>query len=409
MLRVLVNGDPIWVASGYSKVVKDICFGLKESGHRVAHVPIGRSLKGGKFNFNNILCLPSGLDVWNDVISVDHYNDWQADLLITVKDVWLFNYFNKYALNWCPIVAVEHSPVSIEITARLNTCFRTIAVTRFGQKELRSQDVENVEYIPHNVPTDIFRPLNKTSECRKLWQIDENAFVVGIVAANRVRKMIPRMLRGYKRFLELNPDVKSHLFLWTNVKPRQYIDDMTIGVSDVGQNLLPELMDLGLGSAAIWPDEKLVTMGIQDWAGDNYIGGWDMVKLYNTFNVLFLCSGGEGFGLPLIEAQSCGVPVITTDYAGGAELCGSGYTVKASDYVLLNTPGSRYALADIDGMANALTKIYNADRAKLAKKARAFAERYDRTYVWETYWAPALEKWESELKPLITKGGMSTW
>jgi glycosyltransferase involved in cell wall biosynthesis len=95
--------------------------------------------------------------------------------------------------------------------------------------------------------------------------------------------------------------------------------------------------------------------------------------------------------------------IVVTDYASAPEICGAGLTVPPSDYVILNTPGTRYALADIDKTAEALTKILNADREKLARKARAFAERYSWEKVVEQYWLPFLQQCEEELYPLITK------
>ena len=134
-----------------------------------------------------------------------------------------------------------------------------------------------------------------------------------------------------------------------------------------------------------------------------------MVKLYNSFDVLLMCTGGEGFGLPLYEAQSCGVPVITTDYAAGPEGVGAGLTVPAQDHIVASTPGTRYAIPSIDKMAEALTKIMNADPAKLAKRARRFAERYDWKTITEQYWKPFLEQCETELHPKITKEGTKAW
>jgi glycosyltransferase involved in cell wall biosynthesis len=77
--------------------------------------------------------------------------------------------------------------------------------------------------------------------------------------------------------------------------------------------------------------------------------------------------------------------------------------------VILNSPGTRYALADIDKTAEALTKIMNADREKLAKKARTFAQRYDWNVVMERYWKPFLEEAALELKPLVTSTGVKAW
>ena len=412
MLRLMFLGDRIWGNSGYSRVMHNTCMDLKKLGHSIAHIPMGMAMRGGKFNYHGVLVYPSGSDPFGEDVAVQHYIDFKSDVLISVKDVWVFNDMPRWAINWCPMVPVDHSPVSPSVTARLHSTFKNIAISRFGQKELKYKGVES-SYIPHGVQTEIYRPLEeRRADCRRMFFFDPEEFVVGIVALNRARKMIPRMLRGYKQFLEWNPDVKSHLMLWTDVNPpaRASEEEQPIpGVADVGVNLLPEIMDLGLGEAVRWPDKKLIREGIPEWAGEDYRGGWDMVKLYNSFSVLLLCSGGEGFGLPLLEAQSCGTPVITSNIAAAPELVGSGLTVPCNDYIIFNTPGTRYGLADVDKMAEALSKIVNADPAKLGKKARGFAERFSWENVLNQYWKPFLSEVETELKPLITSEGAKTW
>ena len=134
-----------------------------------------------------------------------------------------------------------------------------------------------------------------------------------------------------------------------------------------------------------------------------------MVSLYNIFDALLLCSGGEGAGLTLLENAACGGTGITTDYAAGPEYVGPGYTVPWKEYVVYDTPGVRRPLANIDEMADTLTKILNADPERLARKAVRFAENFTWENIIETYWKPFLNKCEEELYPLITRGGISSW
>lgn len=409
-LRILFNSDKIvGGTSGYSRVTFEVCTRLAKMGYSVAHVPMGRAQRMGKWNSQGVLIYPSGQDPFNEDVILDHYVDWKADMLIVLKDIWVLQHTHRLALNFVPYVVVDHSPVSPLITSRLQTAFKVITPSRHGQRELRQAGIEST-YVPHGVDTKVFRPLEDKAKCKRMWFIkDPDDFTVLIVARNQVRKMIPRMLRAYKRFLELNPDVKSHLLLWTDVQPlsrQSYEGAVGMGVADVGQNLLQEIMNLGLGEVVLWPDAKLVREGLPDWAGEE---GHDMVKLYNCADVLLNTTGGEGFSLPMLEAQSVGCPVITTEYASAPEICGAGLTVPPSDYAILNTPGTRYALADIDKTAEALTKIMNADREKLSRRARAFAERFDWSRVMEQYWKPFLEECRTELFPKISEKGVEAW
>ena len=414
-LRLLWLSDKMYGGySAYSKVTYESCTRLVKLGHKVAHIPMSRANFMGKHIHDGVFVYRSGNDPWGEDVAMHHYVDWRADMLITLKEPWAFANIQNYAMNFVPYAIIDHSPVSADITSRLHTAFKVLVPSRFAQRELKTVDIDNTVYMPHGVRTDLYKPLEgRKEDCKKQWFLDPDDFTVLMVTMNRIRKMNPRAFRGYKRFLELNPDVKSHLIFWGDMQPRQGGEategPVGLGVSDVGVNLLPEVMNLGLGEAIRWPDRSMIAEGIPEWSGDDYVGGWDMVKLYNAADVLLFCTGGEGFGVPLIEAQACGVPVVATDYAAGPEQVGEGLTVKADDYVIINTPGVRRALTSIDGMAEALTKIMNADRDKMARRARRFAERYSWETVVDRYYKPFLEKAEMELKPLVTKEGIKTW
>lgn len=399
--------------SAYSKVTYQVCTRLAKLGYKIAHVPMGMANRMGKWSYKGVLIYPSGNDPFCEDVLLDHYVDWHSDLCITLKEPWVFRTLNKLAINFVPHAILDHSPVSPSITSRLHTAFKVICVSRFAQRELKQAGIENTFYIPHGIAT-VYKPLEEhRGDCKKMWFLDEDDFTVLIVSRNQSRKQIPRMLRAYKLFKERNPDVKSHLLLWTDIQPlsrQEYEGAVGLGVSDVGVNLLPEIMQLGLGEDVLWPDPKLVRGGVPEWAGPDFKGGWDIVKLFNACDVLLGTTGGEGFFLPGVEAQACGKPIVVSDYAAAPEICGAGLTVPCNDYVILNTPGTRYALADLDRTADALTKILNADREKLARKARRFALRYDWSRIMEEYWKPFLSECEEELYPLITKEGeVKTW
>jgi glycosyltransferase involved in cell wall biosynthesis len=48
-----------------------------------------------------------------------------------------------------------------------------------------------------------------------------------------------------------------------------------------------------------------------------------LVDIYNMMDVFALPTAGEGFGIPTIEAMSCGKPVVITNYTTGFELVGA--------------------------------------------------------------------------------------
>jgi len=414
-LRLLFNSDKITGMSAYSRITRELCIRTLKLGHKVGHVPMGSANKMGHLERWGVLIHHSGDDPFNEDVIIDYYVEWKADMLITIKEPWLFRNMHKWAINFVPYAIIDHSPVSSLITSKLQTAFKVLVPSRFAQRELRQVGIQSV-YVPHGVDTEIFKPLEDKVACRKLFGLKPDDYVIGIVAMNRVRKMIPQMMKGYKRFLELNPDVKNvHLFLWTNVYPTSGPTQPIMGVSDVGVNLLSVMHNLGIATGpndARWMDpndfSKLMRLGgLKDYAPKPEEP--DLIKLYNSFDVLLNCTGGEGFGMPLIEAQAVGCPVITTEYAAAPELVGAGLTVQPSDYIVINTPGTRYGVPSVDGIADALTKIYNVDPEKLARRARTFALKYDWSIIIERYWKSFLKECEVELKPLLVKGEIKSW
>lgn len=400
--------DRMYGASAYSKDTLEICTRLASIGHKTAHIPMGYANQMGKQVYKDVLVYNSDpINAFGESVAEEYYVEFKADMLITNKEPWVFHHIPKLAINYVPIVPLDHAPASGQIIAPLSYAYKVIAQSRFGQRELKKQGVEST-YIPLGVRTDVFKSKPKV-ECKKAWYIEPDVFHVGMVCMNRARKMIPQQLRGYKRFIELNPDVKTKLTLWSNVMPDKRPSDSTLGVADVGVHLLPEIYELGLGDYVNWVkwDDIERVGGIPDCDPN---GKWDMVTLYNSFDVFLGASGGEGAGKPYLEANACGVPSIYTNYAAAPEYAGStGVPVNAENYVIIATPGIRYYLADVDGIADALRRIYDADRAKLAVRCRAFAEKMSWENVIKDYWVPFLRSCETELYPRVSKEGVSSW
>lgn len=124
-----------------------------------------------------------------------------------------------------------------------------------------------------------------------------------------------------------------------------------------------------------------------------------MSHLYSSFDVLLNPSSREGFGIPVAEAQACGVPVIVNDCQSMPELVGAGRICKAGfkQWAL----ASYFPRPDVDSLIEKMEELIvevGQDKKTLAIKARDFiVKNYDSDMVFKRDWIPYLQRLERRL------------
>jgi len=94
----------------------------------------------------------------------------------------------------------------------------------------------------------------------------------------------------------------------------------------------------------------------------------DLPDLYRGAMLFVLPSLYEGFGLPVLEAMGCGVPVVTSNVASLPEVAG--------DAAVLVDP------YDAEGMAAALTEVAHNETLRRALRCKGIAQA--QKFSWET-------------------------
>ena len=387
-MRILWLANSPLAPSGYGG--QSALFGprIRDLGHEVA---FAANFYLHSMNYKDIPIFDCTGESGNTKVST-WWRFFDADYVICLHDAWVmrpeaWDEKLKMAI-WAPI---DHHPIPpLVLNVLQSEKVRPIAMSRFGQNWMEKFDLDPL-YVPHGVDTKVYYPRgSKEDAIQALGQgkIPSDAFLVGMVAANRgwsphgARKSFPQALEAFSRFSRRHPD--AYLYLHTETNP-----------GSPGIDLKVLCAALGISERVIMPPKEAWDLGVMD---EYFVAG-----VYNALDVLLNPSMSEGFGIPIIEAQACGVPVIVSNHSSMPELLGAGWLVEGDNW--WDGAQESWALMPfIHSIDNALEASYQA-RGTLQAQAVEFAQTYDAARVKEMYWKPAIEELAKprEIPPLNGK------
>lgn len=326
---------------------------------------------------------PMGITSYSqDVAPLDHmsfasrFN--QKDLMITLYDSWVldsphYEKIDKIA-SWTPL---DHVTMPKKVEAWLHRSnVIPIAMAPFGKREMDARGIENF-YIPHGVETKVLKPteLLPTGQHIRDYMQTQDKFVVGMVAANKATGMVHRKafsenILAFSLFHKKHPD--SVLYIHTEPTGQS-----------MGWNLLELVRGCGLPSdSVIFPNPQEYRYGIPQE---------QLAAIYTGMDVMLATSYGEGFGVPTVEAQSCGTRVIGSNWAATQDL------VSEDSWLVDGQPqwdagqNSWWQSPSVPSIVNALEQAYNSERGT-SEVARKFAKQFDVDKVWYENWLPFLKE-----------------
>lgn len=372
-------------STGYGQQAEYLVNRLKRDGANVAassNYGSEGSLKTFKTPYGEIPVYPRGLDPYSNDVGPMHHAHWKArnpsqpDALITLYDVWVLKGKAWDSINigsWTP---VDHAGLTAGVEAWLKKENVTpIAMAPNGVRAMEARGIE-CEYVPHGIDTKIFKPTEKIQgmNVREYMGLTDE-FVVGMNAANKSsglihRKAFSENLLAFAIFRERHKDA----VLYLHTEP--------LGIAG-GWNLIAMLQAFGIPKEAVmFPPNLDYKYGMSQQ---------DLAALYSAMDVLLAPSFGEGFGLPTVEALSCGTRVIGSNWGATPDLVSEDSWLVEGQPMWDAGQNAIWTMPLIPSIVNALELAYQAERGP-SKIAMDFAKQFDVDTVWDKYWMPVMKK-----------------
>ena len=317
----------------------------------------------------------------------------KPDVFLGIEDVWAFReYENKPWWNrtkkiiWTTLDSLPILDQAIEMEPK---CDKMLVWASFAEKAMKELGHDTVETVHGAVDYTHFKPLENKEDLRKLHGLQDD-FVIGFVFKNQLRKSVPNLLEGFKKFKEKNPKVSAKLLLHTDWGERDHGWDIPRYLKE---------KDLEDGSVlATYVCHKCDNYFVRPYFGEDKncsvcdseksvktknsgkgVGEKELNELYNMMDVYChpFTSGGQE--LPIQEAKSAGLITLVTDYSCGTDSAyehQGGLPLAWNEY---REPSTQFIKATTcpDSICERLQQVYEMDgesKSKLIETGKKYVQ-----------------------------------
>ena len=333
-------------------------------------------VQGGAINLGGTTHLPVGTEMWGNDLHALYHEHLNCDITIIHRDIWVNNSEEMKrhpTLCWFP---VDHENVGEPIVTRAAETQWRATMSRFGQNELRKAGLDTF-YLPHSYNPKSYNP--DGPHMRKRMGIPMDAYLIISVAANKGFPMRKGFFEMFAAVAELQKTQKD-LWLYCHTNYRE---------SEGGLNLHIVAQKTGCDMDRVRFSNPLVNaLGMTEET---------MAELYRSANLYLSTAYGEGFGIPILEAQACGLPAVLVENSSQPELLFEGQLVRET-YPFMTPHYGYMRIPRTSAIVEAIQKVRDGDLIITENSIKHFRD----DYVWENYWAPTLKDIQAELDLMPT-------
>ena len=350
---------------------------------------------------------------------------FKPDIVISYRDPWMDSWIADSPLrdyfHWVWMPTVDSAPQKREWLETFAECDALFTYSEFGTRTLESQSNGTLNVIGCASPAldpDVYKPVISKEKHKEEFGIPADSYVVGTVMRNQKRKLFIELMKSFRIFLDKAPTEvaeKSFLYLHTSYPEKS------------GWNIAEGIIDNGLASkvlvtyvcrncnnyfASSFQDAltRCTKCGNVSCVLPSVAHGLEIPELINIYNLMdiyvqyAIC---EGFGMPQVEAASCGVPVAATDYSAMEDVVRftNGYPINVKNmYRELETDAER-AYPDNEHLAEILlehSSLSPEEKGRVSMRTRHGAmERYN--------WNDTANKWAGYIDTYKPVGLQGRW
>jgi glycosyltransferase involved in cell wall biosynthesis len=431
-LNVHILSDTPRGTSAYSSITRNFSSGLVERGHNITIT----GFLNGYENFHGIDVLPLSTPFTSSQVQfAKNLKSSKANVLICIHeahtDTSIYSRMFRPAFFWVPVEG-QGIPQNMSNALKSPTLAGVVTMSHIGKKELAAEGIESTVIYPGYDPLvftrdpmphckwsmDIYQHTQNPrllcergcfsckglkEDCKHVEQervmvniagrefsgslsaldkIRDNLgaeFVIGCVAQNvGLRKRLERLIEAFSKMENMKESL-LHLH--------------TLPTSQRGFNLFEIAKKFNVLDRIVFSYSDNAVYGISDHG---------MNRLYNYFDIHATASGYEGFGMPVLESESIGLPQVAPASGTFPELLGENERglLASIAATAMDADGITRSLVDTGSLADKMDALFMDSnfRQKLGDAGAEWAKQFT--------WERIVQQWDTLLSETEERAGI---
>lgn len=404
--RILFVGEASYLHTGYAVYTKEVLSRLfKTNKYDIMEFGIYGSRRDERittvpWKFVGNLPNNSEEEATYNASPFNQFGEWKFEevcllhkphLVINISDYWQHSYIGRSPLrkyfNWLWLATVDGIPQNPEWLGTYADCDGLMAYSDWGKQVLEENGL-NVVCTASPSADSSFIPLD-TGELKKSLGF-EGYDIIGTIMRNQKRKLYPDLFQIFKQLLKKFP--KTLLYCHVSYPDNGWDIPQLLLEHELSsrvlftyvcrhcQNVFPSFYSDILTFCSNCRQNTAVLASSQFGVNEA-----TLCRIINLFDVYVQHSISEGFGIPVVEAASAGIPVVCTDYSAMSDVVRKlgGEPIKVHKLSLEAETGRYMAVPDNQHCLELLERHLSLPNPLRTVKRVRTREAFETNYSWE--------------------------
>jgi glycosyltransferase involved in cell wall biosynthesis len=337
--------------------------------------------------------------------------DFRPDFVLDIRDWWMMSYVAhspmRHMFRWFIMPPVDSLPQKDIWMQTYMSADKVFAYSEFGRDGMLSACKNHINFADVASPSanyEKMKPCVDKKSHKKNFGLDENSFIVGTVMRNQSRKLYPDLFDAFAQFIKNSGTVgqKTYLYVHTAFPDLGWDIPRLLRMYGIGhkvifsyhcgncQHVFPSFFN---DAAQPCPKCGKFTAGMPNT--NRGLTTEQLADVYNCFDFYVQYSTCEGWGMPVVEAASCGVPIAAVNYSATSSILKKigGYAIDVQRMYLESDSHSYRAYPNNTHLAQILEKFFSLPENERRRKSEKIAKNVREHYGWQK----TAKKWEYEI------------